>query len=151
MEKKRKDRLQTQTAKHGLSRSATAPAASAAAGGRLRRYPVDGPLINVHQSHNEFTASSACGAGSGSVSGGGLFRVGYSADGALLGLATADSAVTTLRLPISRYGGEGAFFMGHDAGIDKYVCWVSEAHCRCHLTSPYATSLDPVFRPNPNP
>ena len=120
MEKKRKDKnlaLARERQKDTLSRSVTAPArnggATAASAGassapRLRRYPTECAAITVHQAHNEFTAASMAGP---------LHRVTFNGDGSAFGVATSDSTVSVLKAPISRYGGDGTFYMSHNADI----------------------------------
>jgi len=120
LEKKRKDKnlaLARERQKDTLSRSVTAPArnrgaATASAGTssapRLRRYPTECAAITVHQAHNEFTAASMAGP---------LHRVTFNGDGSAFGVATSDSTVSVLKAPISRYGGDGSFYMSHNADI----------------------------------
>jgi len=126
MEKKRKEKnlaIARERQKETLSRSVTAPArsgASASTGGtaganaaasnvpRLRRYPVDCAAITVHQAHNQFTAASMAGP---------LHRVSFNGDGSLFGVATSDSTVSTLKAPISRFGGDGTFYMSHNGPV----------------------------------
>ena len=115
LEKNRKDRLQAAIKARQVQavRSSTAPSpGSGSTDGnpapRLRRYPTDGPAISIYQAHSDFTAASKAGP---------LHRVCFSGDGAMLGLATSDSTVSTLKCPISRYSGNGSFYMSHNSEV----------------------------------
>lgn len=85
----------------GGGRSSTTGAADgtgsmmAPRGAHIRSYPLDCLPMQAHQPENDITTSFP------------VHSITFSEDGSLLGVATADSAVITVRLPASRYGREG--------------------------------------------
>jgi WD40 repeat protein len=46
------------------------------------------------------------------------YKVKFNSDGSMLGMASALSAVTTIRLPVRKFKGDGVSFMGHNARIN---------------------------------
>ena len=74
-------------------------------GAHIRQYPMDCGPVQVYQSDRDISVP----VNSSSSSGCAIYNINYSPDGSWLGLATADSAVLTVRLPTNKHDGEGNF------------------------------------------
>ena len=80
-------------------------------GAHIRQYPMDCGPVRVYQSDRDISVpvNSSSSSSSSSSSGCAIYNINYSPDGSWLGLATADSAVLTVRLPTNKHDGEGNF------------------------------------------
>ena len=110
LEKKRKDRLKQAIKDRQLKRSSTAPAAVSAP--QLRTYPTDCAPMHVHQKHSDHFFGAA---ETGSAPA--LYRLRFSEDGSWLGVPSSDCAVTTLKTPLSRFKGDGSFYVSHNRAV----------------------------------
>jgi len=97
-------------------RTSSAPE-SDAMGRRLRIYPTDCSPMATHQPQNDFSSPSAAGSDAAPI-----YDIQYSGDASFLAIATADTAVTSLRLPIGRHRGDGSNYMGHDGRVTSVSC-----------------------------
>jgi len=88
---------------------------------RLRLYPVDCGVMATHQQHNDYFVPGSYG---GAVTGQGpsIYEIEYTSDASSMALATADTAVSSLKLPIGRFNGDGSTYMGHDGRITSVSC-----------------------------
>ena len=109
LEKKRKERLKQATKDRQLKRSGTAPAAVSAP--QLRTYPTDCAPMHVHQKHNDYSFGAA------EATAPALYRLRFSEDGSWLGIPSSDCAVTTLKTPLSRFKGDGSFYVSHNRAV----------------------------------
>ena len=85
---------------------------------RLRKYPLECSIINTAQPFNDFTAAGTSGP---------LHRLKFNSDGSYMAMATSESTVSTLKLPISRYNGDGSFYMAHNNTVTS-VCFSHQRH-----------------------
>jgi hypothetical protein len=120
-EKLKKQNAENATAARTMQRSLSAPrgrlggsggasdggdAKPAAVGGpHIRHYPLDCAPIQYHQQDCDVVPCAGVTADGNAP----VHNIAYSGDGALLGVATADSTVVTVRLPVNKYHGEGNF------------------------------------------
>ena len=72
-------------------------------GPRTRRYPTDCGVMTMHQPHNDFPPHVT----GVSVTNSPIYNICFNEDASMLGIATADTAVLTARLPVGRSNGEG--------------------------------------------
>jgi hypothetical protein len=113
-EKIKKQNAEKAAAARTMQRSLSAPrgrlsgdggdAKPAAVGGpHIRHYPLDCGPIQQHQQDCDVVPCAGASADGNSP----VYTIAYSGDGSLLGVATADSAVVTVRLPTNKFRGEG--------------------------------------------
>jgi hypothetical protein len=116
-EKLKKKNAEKAAAARSMQRSLSAPRGrlSASGGGdsdvkpapvggpHIRHYPLDCAPIQHHQQDCEVIPCTGATADGNAP----VHSIVYSGDGSLLGVATADSAVVTVRLPANKYRGEG--------------------------------------------
>jgi len=109
----RQRRLQREATEKQRSSSA---AASLGSGKRLRQYPVNCDLICNHQEDHDLPSSRSIPFP--------ISQINFSDDASMLGVAITDTSVLTLKMPVSKYLGEGISYMGHN----KRVTNVSFSH-----------------------
>jgi hypothetical protein len=80
---------------------------AAAGGPHIRHYPLDCGPIQQHQQDCDVVPCAGASADGNSP----VYSIAYSGDGSLLGVATADSALVTVRLPTNKYHGESECLM----------------------------------------
>ncbi len=125
------------SARNTRDRAGTAgTSAAAAGGGRIRAYPVTCAPMTLHQPHNDYSTAVAAASSSATVKASmtgtevsPISSIAFNDDASLLCFASADSTVSTLRLPVSRHcaaggggGGGGHAYMGHNGRITA-VCF----------------------------
>jgi len=93
-------------------------------GVRIRSYPTERKPMTLHQPHNTYPYSSPTSVISAlsGASGAPVYRIQYSEDASMLGLATTDTAVSVLKMPVSRHHGDGVSYMGHNNRITD-ICF----------------------------
>eukprot|EP01038_Epipyxis_sp_PR26KG_P014563 gene14563-19551_t len=92
-------------------------------GKRLRRYPIDCGLMTTHQPHNDFpyiqTNGNNIRTAIPTVMNGPISSITFSDDASLLGVVSLDTTVSTIKLPVSKWNGEGIYYMGHNGLINS--------------------------------
>jgi hypothetical protein len=72
-------------------------------GAHIRHYPLNCGPVQTHLRDCDVTVCPSVSADASCP----IYSIAYSSDGSLLGVASANSSVMTLRLPTNKYGGEG--------------------------------------------
>jgi hypothetical protein len=72
-------------------------------GAHIRHYPLNCGPVQTHLRDCDVTVCPSISADASCP----IYSIAYSSDGSLLGVASANSSVMTLRLPTNKYGGEG--------------------------------------------
>jgi WD40 repeat protein len=74
---------------------------------RLRHYPLSCEPIATHQPHNDYTGSA-----------GPITTIQFNSDGTQMGVASgSDTSLSVLKMPLSRFKGDGSVYMSHNAPI----------------------------------
>lgn len=143
LDKKRLDRQRRLLKEAAEKQRSSSAAASLGSGKRLRQYPVNCDLINIHQEDHDLPARSIPFP---------ISQLSFSEDASMLGVAITDSSVLTLKLPVSRYNGAAITYLGHNKRVnnvtfshDNSMILSSSADCTARLWSVGKTDSSAVI------